>query len=230
MKSFSLRNWSFLLVMGLCVVIFGCEKEECDCPFCTGNGNQGGGQLIPEYAVDLGLPTGTLWADRNIGAECPEDQGNYFAWGETTPKNTYDWSTYKWCNGTKDSQTKYCTTSRYGTVDNLTILEPEDDAATANWGDRWRMPTSLEFEELLTYCTWEWTTQNNVIGYKVAGRNGNSIFLPAHLKVVSSVYWSKSLGELQSYGAWGLYFHDAYCGMFDYISRDTGCTVRAVVK
>ncbi|MBO5881469.1 MAG: hypothetical protein J6Q57_07595 [Paraprevotella sp.] len=181
-------------------------------------------------AVDLGLPTGTLWADRNIGAECPEDYGNYFAWGETTPKNTYDWSTYKWCNGTKDSQTKYCTISRNGTVDNLTILEPEDDAATANWGDRWRMPTSLEFEELLTYCTWEWTTQNNVIGYKVAGRNGNSIFLPAHLKVVSSVYWSKSLGELQSYGAWGLEIRHAYCGMFDYISRDAGCTVRAVVK
>ena len=76
MKSFSLRNWSFLLVMGLCVVIFGCEKEECDCPFCTGNGNEGAGQLIPEYAVDLGLPTGTLWADRNIGSEWPEDYGN----------------------------------------------------------------------------------------------------------------------------------------------------------
>ena len=134
---------------------------------------------IPKYAVDLGLPSGTLWADRNVGARYPEDYGNYFAWGETEPKDYYSWGTYKWCNGTETSITKYCTKDSNGTVDNKTILDLEDDAAYVNMGSAWRIPTYAEQRELINECTWEWTTLNGVNGRKVTGPNGNSIFLPA---------------------------------------------------
>ena len=93
--------------------------------------------------VDLGLPSGTLWATCNVGASSPEEYGDYFAWGETEPKNDYNWSTYKYCKGSSTTMTKYCTSSSYGTVDNKTELEPSDDAATVNWGSNWQMP-SLE--------------------------------------------------------------------------------------
>ena len=102
----------------------------------------------PEYAVDLGLPSGTLWADRNVGADAPEAYGDYFAWGEVTPKTEYNWSTYKWCNGDAYSQTKYFTSSSYGTVDGKTTLDLEDDAAYVNMGSEWRMPTNAEQDEL----------------------------------------------------------------------------------
>ena len=86
-----------------------------------------------EY-VDLGLPSGTMWATCNIGANYPEDYGDYYAWGETETKSNYDWSTYKWCKGSEDTLTKYCTDNDYGTVDNKTVLDPEDDAAHVKWG------------------------------------------------------------------------------------------------
>ena len=130
-------------------------------------------------AVDLGLPSGTLWADRNVGADSPEAYGDYFAWGEIEPKTIYGWSNYKWCNGSYDTLTKYCTYSSDGTVDNKTTLDLEDDAAYVNMGSEWRMPTITEQQELIDNCTWTWTTQNGVNGYKVTGNNGNSIFLPA---------------------------------------------------
>ena len=85
-----------------------------------------------EY-VDLGLPSGTLWATCNVGANSPEEYGNHFAWGETTPKEFYSWGTYKWCNGTANSLTKYCYDSKWGTVDNNIELVHEDDAAHVNW-------------------------------------------------------------------------------------------------
>jgi len=133
-----------------------------------------------EY-VDLGLSV--KWATCNVGATKPEEYGDYFAWGETQPKDYYYWSTYKWCNGSHDTQTKYCTKSGYGTVDNKTTLEAADDAARANWGGSWRMPTHYELSELLNQCTWTWTTQNGVYGYKVtskkSGYTNKSIFLPA---------------------------------------------------
>ena len=90
-----------------------------------------------EY-VDLGLSV--KWATCNVGASKPEEYGDYFAWGETQPKSNYDWNTYKWCNGSNDTQTKYNTKSNYGTVDNKTTLDLSDDAACANWGGNWRMP------------------------------------------------------------------------------------------
>ena len=102
----------------------------------------GGGVPTPEDHewVDLGLPSGTLWATCNIGATSPEGYGDYFAWGETQPKQVYDWSNYKWGNYyVQGGLSKYVTDSEYGTVDYKTELEPEDDAASVNWGPSWSM-------------------------------------------------------------------------------------------
>ena len=149
-----------------------------------------------EY-VDLGLSV--KWATCNVGATKPEEYGDYFAWGETQPKDYYDWSTYKWCNGSYDTQTKYCTDSYYGTVDNKTVLDLSDDAARANWGGSWRMPTDAELTELREQCTWTWTTQNGVYGYKVtskkSGYTNKSIFLPA-----AGCRYDSSLDYAGSYG------------------------------
>ena len=168
--------------------------------------------------VDLGLSV--EWATCNVGASSPEDYGDYFAWGETEPKDYYDWSTYKWCNGSDNTLTKYCTDSYYGTVDNKTVLDLEDDAAHVNWGGDWRMPTLAEQEELINNCTWEWKTQNGVKGRKATSKiNGNSIFLPAagyrdgsSLYSVGSRgnYWSSSLYSSYSGSAYFLYFSSDY--------------------
>ena len=181
-------------------------------------------KAMPEYAcVDLGLSV--KWATFNVGAEKPEDYGDYFAWGETSPKDNYSWSTYKYCKGSDDTMTKYCTSSPYGTVDNKTVLDLSDDAAHVNWGGSWRMPTNAEFEELLntSNCTWTWTTKNGVSGYKVvskkSGYAGNWIFLPAagyrsgtYLNDVGSNgnFWSSSLYESISCNAGLLGFSSGY--------------------
>ena len=129
--------------------------------------------------VDLGLPSGTLWATCNVGANSPEEFGDYFAWGETEPKENYNWTTYKWCNGSGTTLKKYCTKSNYGTVDDKTELDLEDDAAYVNWGPSWRMPSKAQLDELDNCCTWTWTTMNGVNGRLVTGPNGNTLFLPA---------------------------------------------------
>ena len=192
---------------------------------------------IPNGAVDLGLPSGTLWADRNIGANRPEGYGDYFAWGETSPKSEYNWSTYKYCNGSYDTRTKYNTKSSYGTVDNKTILDASDDAATANWGSNWRMPTLEEQRELNEKCKWSWTIQNGVNGYKVTGPNGNSIFLPAAgYRNDSSVsnagshggYWTAALDEGAPLHAWYMCFDPSCYGNIGTLYR--GRSVRAVVR
>lgn len=133
----------------------------------------------------------------NVGATSPEDYGDYFAWGETVPKAEYSWSTYKWCNGSVTTLTKYCINSYYGDVDNKTVLDLSDDAANANWGGYWRMPTNAEQDELgnTSYTTWTWTTLNGVKGCKVTSKtNGNSIFLPA------AGYRGSSLNDAGSFG------------------------------
>ena len=159
-----------------------------------------------EY-VDLGLPSGLLWATCNVGSDTPEGYGDYFAWGETAPKDTYTRETYRYAAEGSSWQaprlTKYCGNAEQasadftdiltaavrkaiipsfgnaGFSDTLTTLEASDDAATSNWGAGWRMPTSIEMKELCDNCTQEWTTQNGVNGRKFTGPNGNSIFLPA---------------------------------------------------
>ena len=157
-----------------------------------------------EY-VDLGLPSGTLWATCNVGATKPEEYGDYFAWGETESKSTYNDLTYKWFayetigTNRRFYATKYCTNETYGIVDNKTTLELSDDAAHANWGGNWRMPTAIEQNELYSECTSNWTTHNGVNGYKFVGSNGNSIFLPA-------AGYCLSIDEIQKLGEEGQYW------------------------
>ena len=191
--------------------------------------------------VDLGLPSGTKWATTNVGASSPEGYGNYYAWGETTTKSTYNWSNYKWCNGGPSSMTKYCTSSSYGTVDNKTTLDLSDDAAYVNWGSSWRMPTKAEQDELrnANYTTWTWTTQNGVNGYKVTSKtNGNSIFLPAAgcrndsiLSLAGSYgyYWSGSLNTSSLSYAYHLYCSSSGVDWSSY-NRYYGRSVRAVLR
>ena len=211
--------------------------------FCN-SAFDGGQCVIPVHAnaiasqheyVDLGLPSGTLWATVNVGANNPEDYGNYFAWGETEPKEVYDWSTYKWIDN-NDKLTKYCTRNSYGTIDNMTELQPEDDAAYVNWGPTWRMPSMAQQDELRFYCTWTWTSINGVNGYQVTGPNGASLFLPvAGCYSIGSFldegthgyYWSRSLYSSNPYSAYSMYtYSDDY--MIWRYQRSYGYPVRAV--
>ena len=197
------------------------------------NGNESG----HEY-VELGLSV--KWATCNVGATKPEEYGNYYAWGETETKTTYNWSTYTWCRGSGDTQTKYCTDRYYGTVDNKTELELADDAARANWGGAWRMPTDAEWTELRENCTWTSTSDYNGTG--VAGRivtsniNGNSIFLPAAGSGGQfggagfyGYYWSSSLDTDDPYDAWRVSFFSEDASRDDYYRCD-GLSVRPVCK
>ena len=222
------------------------EDEETECsvelqPISNRQGDKSSGKtsgLVGEHVgheyVDLGLSV--KWATCNVGASAPEDYGGYYAWGETEEKSNYDWSTYKWCKGSYDTLTKYCTSSSYGKVDNKTVLDPEDDVAHVKWGGTWRMPTLEEQKELSEKCTWTWTTQNGVKGYKVTGPNGNSIFLPAAgyrngtgagSRGSYGYYWSSSLYSGNSLSAYSLRFRSGYCG-WNYSRRHSGRSVRPV--
>lgn len=192
--------------------------------------------------VDLGLPSGTLWATCNVGAETPEECGYYFAWGEVMTKSIYNWSTYRWCYGTDKYMTKYCTISSCGLVDNKTNLELLDDAAYLNWGTDWRIPTRTELEELIyaSYTTQLWTTHNGVKGIEITSKiNGNSIFLPATGYIDDSGvlvdvgsngnYWSSSsVSTDNSSNAWRLSFNQASANLYTCI-RCRGLSVRPVL-
>lgn len=187
------------------------------------------------HAVDLGLSV--KWACCNVGAGSPEDYGDYFAWGETSPKSYYDWETYKYYNSSYKKLTKYCNNSNYGYngyTDNKATLDLIDDAAHVNWGGAWRMPTYNDWDELLTNCAWTWTTLNGVKGYKVTSRsNGNSIFLPAAgYRDGTDVYDAGSRGDYWSSSLFSSYY--ACCkfflsGSMGWVyTRHRGCAVRAV--
>lgn len=228
---------ALMAVMLMTVFAVGCNKPD--------EPNQGGGasgnEVIEHEYVDLGLPSGMLWAACNVGAETPEDFGNFFAWGETEPKELYDWKSYKYgiFYHERYELNKYCTDSVYGLngfVDNLTLLEPVDDAAGANWGVSWRMPTIVDWEELFEHTTNEWTTQNHVGGWCFTASNGNSIFLPAagywwdgeYNCADLGVYWSATLNTDYPNRAWSFHFglyNGHLCGSSD---RNRGQTVRAV--
>lgn len=187
--------------------------------------------------VDLGLPSGVKWATMNVGATTPEGYGDYFAWGEVEPKTKYDWSTYKWCKGSENTITKYCTNSYYGTVDNKTVLDQDDDVAHVKWGGNWRIPTKKELDELYTYCSKEWTSKNGHNGYTVTGPNGNSIFLPAAGDSYDSenvgsygYYWSNMLEGVFSYESYYLVLSSSYSGVYSTGKRMYGSSVRPVIK
>ena len=190
--------------------------------------------------VDLGLPSGTMWATYNVGATKPTEYGDYFAWGEIKPKKKYYLSTYKWYSSS--SITKYCTDSDYGTVDKKKVLEADDDAATANWGSAWRMPTAEEQDELIKGCSWKWVKYFN--GSGVSGRlgtskaNGATIFLPAAgyhydngltYPGYDGEYWSSSLSKDDPGRANILKVTDSDIYRFNY-SRYYGRSVRAVLR
>ena len=166
------------------------------------------GSLNGHDWVDLGLPSGTKWATCNVGANSPSEYGNYYAWGEVTTKETYNWDTYRYYDGSN--------LTKYTGSDGLTTLQSSDDAATANWGSGWRMPNYDELNELKNNCTVTWTTQNGVNGRLFTGPNGNSLFLPvagdrndSDLYGAGSYgeYWSSSLGTGNPNRAWYLYFN-----------------------
>lgn len=217
-----------------------------------GSGGGGGGGSTEEY-VDLGLPSGLKWAKRNLGASKPSDYGNYYAWGETTPKPKkakYSWKTYKWMQAGQsdwkhinkytiaDGNTKAIWYDAGGNFigDNKTTLIAGDDAATANLGSPWRMPTFDEIKELIDNCTWTWTTQDGKNGYQVDGPNGNSIFLPAAgyrndsdllFAGRDGDYWSSSLSMMNSVDALALDFNSVKHNKF-IIFRHLGYSVRPV--
>ena len=212
------------VAVGTCTITCSATDDSgvtAECKVIVRNDNSG--TLDGHEYVDLGLPSGTLWATCNVGASSPEEYGDYFSWGETKPKTTYNWSTYKYCQGTETTMTKYCTNSDYGIVDNKTELEPSDDAATANWGSGWQIPSREQCAELInsSYTTTTWTTMNGVYGRKITSKsNGNSIFLPAAgYRYDTSLYragpyydsygyyWSRSLNTSYSYGVCSLYFY-----------------------
>ena len=211
----------------------------------TGAGTQASAQTAPEdvQSVDLGLPSGLKWASCNVGATTPEGYGYYFAWGETDSKKDYSWATYKYANVGEFYHykfTKYCTDASSGDngfIDNKTVLEPEDDAATANWGDVWRMPTDAEWTELREQCTWTYTTLNGVYGYQVASKtNGNSIFLPVagfrngtslYLQGTRGYYSSSSLLENYSDNVWIVTFNHEEVYRHSN-NRNNGLSVRPV--
>lgn len=178
------------------------------------------GMINGHTAVDLGLSV--KWATCNVGATKPEGYGDYFAWGETSPKTSY---TEDNCKTWDKSMGDIGGDSRY-------------DAATANWGSGWRLPTKRELDELIDNCTWIWTTLNDVDGYEVKSKkNGNSIFLPAAgFCFGDSPYTQGSYGHYWSStpcGTGGAYFllYFGSDGLGTYWSfRDRGYSVRPVAE
>ena len=179
-------------------------------------------------AIDLGLPSGTKWASWNVGASKPEEYGGYYAWGETEEKEYYDWSTYKYCNGSHE------TCQHIGDD----IAGTQYDVAHMKWGDLWRMPSSDQILELIDYCTRKWTNLNGVNGTLVIGPNGATIFLPAtgnrmyglHIdKESTGFYWSSSSAPEESYCEYCLLFDSGHWNLY-YSSRDLGKAVRPVIS
>ncbi|MBR2318598.1 MAG: hypothetical protein IKA52_02860 [Bacteroidaceae bacterium] len=171
-------------------------------------------------AVDLGLTSGVKWASCNVGASSPEEYGGYYAWGERMVKEDYTSATalyYQKNIGDDISATSY-------------------DVARAEWGGSWRLPTKSEQEELLTECSWEWTSLNGVNGYRVTGVNGNSIFLPAagyrygtyiYYAGVNGYYWSSTIYCILN--SYFIYYDKSYTGIY-YYARFDGLTVRPVCE
>lgn len=213
-----------LLFPVLCVLIASfsaCRPVEPE--YKSGNKHEPSGS-----DVNLGLSVN--WANVNVGATAPEDYGDYFAWGEATSKSDYSWSSYKYWNVLSVTLTKYYS------VDSKTLLESPDDVAHVKWGNNWRIPTDEEWNELRTKCTWTWSTQNGVSGYRISASNGNSIFLPAagnryflrhHDKGTKGSYWSSSLSMTSSDEAYIVNFDSSNVNMGSNY-RYSGLSVRPV--
>lgn len=216
------KTFTALMLLAIVAVSAGCKKTEID--------TKSDGIVSGHNYVDLGLPSGILWASCNIGALVPEGYGNYYAWGETTPQrnNAYNENSYKFFDG--NNYTKYNFT------DGLTTLRSPDDAAAANWGNGWRMPTADDWDELLYYCDVDWIEQNGTYGRLITGPNNHSIFLPAagcrlegdlYYTDLFSLYWSSTLLDDDEEDAWYLYISETDCNVY-YNHRYYGHPVRPV--
>ncbi len=195
---------------------------------------------MPEFR-DLGLPSGTLWATKNLGAEKAADNGNYYAWGETTGfnegKTSFTWGNYKYAQGSHNSLTKYCTLGAYGNngfTDGLTELQGGDDPASSLYGYSYCTPTKEQWEELITQCTWK----RYDYGVWVTGPNGEGIYLPCngyrngatlYDNYVAGCYWSSTLDEHSPDDAWFVYFTFVGPIAYDYY-RCYGRCVRPVTR
>ena len=182
------------------------------------------------HMIDLGLPSGTKWACCNVGAGTPEGYGGYFAWGETGEKSTYNWDTYQY--GYYNYDNDYSHLVNIGSD----IAGTQYDAATANWGSSWQMPSFEQIKELLDNCSSTWTTQNGVNGRIFAGTNGSAIFLPAagthwlddlYDAGSDGYYWSSTLGESRPSNARYLYFNSEEA-IRNLNNRGNGRSVRPV--
>ncbi len=197
------------------------------------------GKVDGHSYVDLGLPSKTLWAAYNLGAEQSIEYGQYYAWGETDEKDEYKWRNYKWGN---KKLTKYNSDKIYGSVDNKHCLDEEDDAAISNWGPKWSLPSRTQFQELLKWCNWEWVENyagSGVNGYKgVSQLNKKIIFFPASGYYGNSdfveegecaAFWTSTAFDDDSYGAYATQFTSKGSEWKD-ISRYCGLSVRAVTR
>lgn len=210
-------------VIPLCLIAFSfvsCsdDGDDTDSVSEADDGYEVSGKISGHYYVDLGLSV--KWADRNIGALSSSAYGEYFAWGETETKDEYT---------TETSVT-------YGVEMDDIAGDAEYDAATANWGSSWRMPTEDECQELVDSCTWTWTTENDINGYLVTGSNGNSIFLPAAGRRDGTMpfyansrgeYWSSTPYSSNADYAYFLSFRSSYLSV-DTHTRQNGYSVRPV--
>ncbi len=205
---------------------------------CDGKTGECTINVVALKAVDMGLSV--KWADRNVGAKSPEDYGDYFAWGETEPKPDYSWATYKFCNGTSNSLTKYNSDSNYGTVDNKLTLLQSDDVAHEKIGGKWRMPTWDDIEELLENTDWSPTTVNGVKGFRITSlKNRNSIFLPSAGGIegntpryvgTNALYWGSQKPSDEQRQAIILFTDEDEDYDFAFCYRHIGLPVRAVTK
>ncbi len=230
-------KWNAKTVSVIMMLIFslvGCRKDH----------DSNGGDVVVEEVhdyVDLGLPSGTLWATCNIGAEKPEDYGDYFAWGEILPKESYSWSNYRYGDfvDNRYEMTKYCIDAHWGVdgfFDGKTVLDSIDDAARANWGDEWRVPTKEDWRELYLKTSCTWTELNGVKGELLTSWNGNSIFLPATGccmeemldNTVVGIYWTSSLQTDLQMIAWSFHFTLDGCHVCGSYERSRGQVIRAV--
>ena len=197
-------NLFMLCVVGVCL-LSSCGGDEDDAT----DADKGGESPVAHSYVSLDTSDGVLWATTNLGATRPEEKGGYFAWAETSAKNSYLWDTYRYCDGYDKSLTKYCAQADYGfegytDATPLTELMPEDDAATQLWGSSWRMPSREEWENLIDECDWSQITLSGTPGFRISSRKHpeRSIFLPAAGRMTLSspysdgetgYYWTRTL-------------------------------------
>ena len=186
-----------------------------------------------EY-VNLGLPSGTLWATMNVGAERIEDVGNYYSWGETEVKWPYSLYNYTFYDG--HQYTKYCTAYKYGIPDGKTELDMEDDAAAMRFGSSWRIPSDTQISELIKNCSVSKSSVNGVDGYLFTGPNGNSIFFPItggckqgsdYNTNCEAFYWARNLHYTEDGFAY-LFTMNNGVARLGFGDRYVGCAIRAV--